>query len=317
MGITIDKSTGQLAINESMLDERLATNQQAVANAFANTGTSTGSGITFSALSQATKEKAYAVNITAAASQARVASVGDISVDGLGHAVITSANKTISLGVNGSLVTATLAEGSYTRAELVTQVQTAINAVIPASGSKVEARLNGNALDLHSLGYGSRQSLQVLGGSANSILNVSTAVALGADVQGTIDGQAATGLAQSLTGALGSDAEGLRLAITSTVPTSSTVTVRKGLAQRSNEALLAMTSADNGTLVNKTDELESTIEVLTKKITSADANLAVRRKRYEAQFLAMEKAISGLKNQESQLNGQIKGFENAALARSR
>jgi flagellar capping protein FliD len=51
---------------------------------------------------------------------------------------------------------------------------------------------------------------------------------------------------------------------------------------------------------------------MTEQITRADANRAVRRQRYEAQFAQMEKIIKNLNSQGSFLNGQIASFQKSS-----
>ena len=76
-----------------------------------------------------------------------------------------------------------------------------------------------------------------------------------------------------------------------------------------------MTDGSNGVLIQKQDSLEKTLATLTKSITAADERLATRRKRYQAQFLAMEKSINASNSLSSYITSQIKGFENAAAAK--
>jgi flagellar capping protein FliD len=73
-----------------------------------------------------------------------------------------------------------------------------------------------------------------------------------------------------------------------------------------------MTDSTTGALVNLQDSLTSNINTLTKSVDAADARLAIRRTRYQNQFLAMEKSIQSSNSLSNYLTGQIKGFENAA-----
>ena len=89
----------------------------------------------------------------------------------------------------------------------------------------------------------------------------------------------------------------------------------KGLAQQAGERVKAMTDGSIGVLVQKQDSLEKTLETLSKSISAADERLATRRKRYQAQFLAMEKSINASNSLSTFVTSQIKGFENAAAAK--
>ncbi len=78
-----------------------------------------------------------------------------------------------------------------------------------------------------------------------------------------------------------------------------------------------MTDSSVGVLLQKQDSLQKSIDLIAKSVTAADARLAARRARYQAQFLAMEKSINASNSLSSYLAGQVKGFENAASASSK
>jgi flagellar hook-associated protein 2 len=315
LGITIDKQAGTYAIDDAKLDAQLAADPAGVAKLFTNSGTTSNGLVQFGALSEDTAvDKAFTVDITAAPEQALIGNTGDLAAT----TVIGTANKDLSLQVNGKLYNITLAEGSYTRAALATHLAASINAVAD-SASKVSASLNGNGLELRSALYGATQTIQVIGGSALADLQLAITSDSGVDVAGsiTVGGvtTAATGSGQVLAGADGSKAKGLRLTVSATAPLSGVVVnARKGVAQLTTERLRGLTDASKGSVVGKEDQLQATIADISKQMTKSDERLAVRRKRYESQFLQMEKLISQFKSQGNFLSSQITGFENAASA---
>lgn len=315
LGVTIDRSSGELVIDNAKLDAKLAADPEAIGKLFRNTGTSTTPGAEFAFLGTNTVAGDYSVVVTQAAAQAQVGTSGDIVDDGGGNVVIGAGNKNLTLTINNRSITATLAEGTYSRAALAEQLQTAINAHVP-SGSQVTVGLDGDALDLRSKGYGSNQRIQVTGGAANAVLNLQTTQVVGGDVQGTIGGVAATGAGQILTAGSGTPAQGLALLVSSGDPMTTTVSVRKGLAQRVEDALKLMTQTETGSVVQKEDQLKRTAADMTERIAALDVRLEQRRARYASQFLAMEKLISSFKSMETALQGQISGFENMSRARS-
>jgi flagellar capping protein FliD len=74
----------------------------------------------------------------------------------------------------------------------------------------------------------------------------------------------------------------------------------------------SLTEFTVGAMRFKIDSEQSSIASMTEQITRADANLAVRRQRYEAQFAQMEKIIKNLNSQGSFLNGQIASFQKSS-----
>jgi len=315
LGVSIDRSSGELVLDTAKLNAKLAEDPSAIGTLFRNTGTSTAPGAEFAFLGTATVPGTYAVVVTQAATQAQVGTTGDITDDGGGNVVIGAGNKALSLTINNRNITATLAEGTYTRAALAEQLQVAINAHLP-SGSQVTVGLDGDALDLRSRGYGANQLMKVTGGTANAVLNLQTTQATGGNVQGTIGGVAATGAGQVLTAGAGTPAQGMALLVSSGSPMSTTVTVRKGLAQRIEDTLRSMTQTETGSVVQKEDQLKRSAADMSTRITALDARLEQRRSRYASQFLAMEKLIASFRSMETALQGQISGFENMSRARS-
>jgi len=314
IGITLDRTTGALSLDSSVLRDRLATDSDGVAKLFTNTGESGNPGVKFAFLGAQTVAGTYDVVVTQAATQTRMATTGDIVTDGGGMVTITGANKTLALTINGNAISANLAEGVYTRSQLAEQLQVAINSQA-AGGSSVVVGLSGNAIDLRSKQFGSSQVMQVTGGSAAAIFNFSGSAVQGLNVGGTIGGVAATGTGQLLTAGDGTAAKGMGLVITAQGPLTTTLTARKGLAQRGEEALRSMTESASGTVTQKEDSLESSIEGMGKRIAAYEVRLQQRRERYEAKFLVMEKLIASFKSQENNLQSSITSFENAAANR--
>lgn len=313
VGVIYDRGTGRLSVDEELLDAKLAEDPEGVRKLFGNSATSTHTGVQFSTLTEKTRVDAdFTVNVTTAARQAQVAATGPLAAS----TVIDGTNKTLALTINGKSVSATLSEGTYTRTELADHLQKVINGTVSSKGDEVAVTIVGDAIDLRSRLYGSSQSITVAASSAQTALALSTTQATGVDVVGTINGTAATGQGQVLSGAPGSTAEGLRLVVSASDPlTGATVKVRKGIAQVASERLAAQTNANTGALVGKQESLQKSIDDLKTQVTKIDERLLARRARYQAMFLNMEKMIAQYQSQGSIMTGQIKAFENFASRR--
>ena len=79
---------------------------------------------------------------------------------------------------------------------------------------------------------------------------------------------------------------------------------------------IPLTDSVDGTLADKQDFLENEIISFEERVEDIDSNLAIRRQRMEAEFLAMEKIMAEFQGQEQFLAGQIEAFSNMAAARS-
>jgi flagellar hook-associated protein 2 len=315
VGITIDRSTSKLLLDETVLDAKLIENPTGVSKIFTNSGTSSDPGIRFAALTDKTDvTNPFTVDVTQVASQARAAGLSDLAPT----TTITSINKDLKVTVNGREYALTLTERSYTEQELADHVQAVLDQKITNNADKVKVGLAANRLSITSFSYGSAATVQVDAASgANSVLGLETTKKFGADVQGRINGVFVNGTGQVLRGTEGTASEGLALSVTAGAAlTGATVRVSKGLIQAVSERLKGLTDSKTGAFTIKEQALQSSIDKITSNITKADERLEQRRLRYTRQFQTMERLINQSNSLGNLLNGQIKGFENAAKSRA-
>lgn len=313
LGLGIDRDSGLITIDEEVLDAKLAAEPDAVANLFKSTGTSSDTGVEFAALNKPTDVTTpFVVEITAAAEQAQSQGNTYLATDTI---TVDSNTDDFSVVVNGNTYNVLLASGTYSRNDFVSHLETVVNQAADP-GDQVTVGYENDVLTISSARYGAGQTIQVNASSANTLLGFETTENNGVDVAGTINGQAASGSGQVLQGTTGA-AEGLYLLVTAEAPVAGvTVTARKGLAQELQEVLQGLTDADTGSVTAKETSLEDTIADLTQQITEADERLELRRERLRQQFVQMEILMAQFQSQGDFLAGQIKGFENAASARS-
>ncbi len=182
-------------------------------------------------------------------------------------------------------------------------MQSSINAAVPDAGDDVAASVNGSSLDLRSLYYGSSQSIQLLSSASAAALGLSTDIAQGADVAGTINGTAATGDGQVLNGATGTAAAGLSLLVTANAPVSGVmVNAYKGLAEQANEIFNQATDSSTGMLSTEETALNTSVTDYQSQITNQNAILAQQKTMFEAEFTQMETLISSYQSQTTYLN---------------
>ena len=307
LGISIDQQTGQLSVDDSTLNAALAANPDGVRQFFTNSGASSNPGVSFAALGTKTvTTNPFAIAITTAASQAR-AGASDLAAS----TDITSTTKNLFVTVNGHAYSLTLNEGTYTRSQLASQLQTAFDAATSAvPGDKVVVGLSGNALNVRTQSYGNGQTIDIdPSSSALPALELYSGTVRGTDVAGTIDGVAATGLGQVLSGAAGTAAEGLKLVVTLGAPAGNiSLTASRGMAQSASDAIQGLTDATAGVIGGEADGLSSDIASLTDQITQFNANLDLRRQRYQEQFDNMETLIQSFNSQGQFMTNYIKSL---------
>ena len=86
------------------------------------------------------------------------------------------------------------------------------------------------------------------------------------------------------------------------------------MGDRINDAIDSLTQSVDGTLSNKDTSLTSNIADIEERVNKLETRLDLRRARYQAEFLAMERTIGLLQSEGDFLSGQIEGFRNVAAA---
>jgi flagellar hook-associated protein 2 len=307
VGVTLDRDSGLLELDEGDLKDALAANADNVAKLFTNTGTSSVNSVRFAALTGKTRtDRAFAVDITTAAAQAQATGTAALAAS----TSITSANNRLDLEINGTAYSASIATGTYTsREDLAAAVGRAISG-LTGQGDQVSVGTENDQLTITSKNFGSNQAITVLGSStALTDLRLAAGRRAGVDVIGTVDGQSVTGNGQILYGKAGTSSEGLAMVVTATAPVSGvSIRASKGVAQLADEQIKALTDVDRGLLNQRDRTLVANMETLSASIKRKDTLLAERRTAYERRFIAMEKSIASLQSQGNFLSSQIAGF---------
>jgi flagellar hook-associated protein 2 len=174
-------------------------------------------------------------------------------------------------------------------------------------------------IELTSSTYGSSSTVNIITSISNSALVtlglVNGSGDAGQDVEGTINGEAATGNGQILTGKDGNaTTAGLKLKITIDESqigdgAEGTITLTNGMAGRLSGLLDSYTATGDGLFDRRIRSYQNQIEQLTARIADIDARLALRRERIEAQWLAMEDALGTLNSTSSYLTSQLANIQ--------
>jgi flagellar hook-associated protein 2 len=184
-------------------------------------------------------------------------------------------------------------------------VMAALNTQLSTSGLGLAAAVDGNTLvfTAGSAGASSAFTVTVDGAAAQK-------VTAGRDVQGSINGVAATGTGTVLTGAATAlGAAGLSLKvdlsdadIAATGGAVGTVKYASGFAQSFVDLIADLTSSTGGVLAAAKSGREANVKSLQKQIDAWDNRLVMRRSALTKQFTAMETALASLKSQSSFLS---------------
>ncbi len=169
-------------------------------------------------------------------------------------------------------------------------------------------------LQLEHNGFGSRNGFEIKEDIAE--LGLTSGTFEGEDVAGTINGEAANGLGQILTGALDSEnISGLSLRINqdsadigSGGEDMGNVDLIFGVARRLSDSLNSITDQYEGTLINRERAIEATIDDLDDRIANMERRVERKRLNLVGRFASLEGSIANLQSQGNFLSSQLAGL---------
>lgn len=322
IGITLNDA-GKLDVDSAKLSQALNGQLSGVTTAdlrrlFALDGKSDNPGVQFVYGSSKTvaSANAYQVQVTQAAEKASV-----LATNNLGASItITDApgseNNTLTVKIDGKTSsTITLANGTYTQAQLVQELQGKIDQDAQIGAGRVVVSLEGSKLRLTSATYGSTSETTVLaGGTALASLGFAgTESDFGLNVAGNylVNGnvEAATGQGQLLIGtASNANTADLQVLVSLTDVSAgidANLTVTRGVASKLDLLLGKYLDPASGRLKTIDDSLQDTIDGIQESIDHQNELFTQRQEALLRQFAAMEGAVSKLKSMGDYLTGQF------------
>lgn len=300
VGITLD-STGHLTVDANALTSALQADPNSVSDLFGLSGTSDSSDIQFikgGPKTAASIGTGYAVAISQPATQ----STGKAAIAGTINATSTTP-ETLSFG--GGL----FAAGVKLTLPIGSTLQDTANLINATSSlnTQIYATIDsGNHLVISSQSYGTGTGFTVGSDKAaaptNSGIGPSLTVTAGVDVQGTINGEPATGNGRTLVGNAGdAHAEGIQLLVTATSASlvggaTGHVTVTHGVGDGISAALTQILDPINGTVVGAENSLNSQVADAQEQITKIQTEVSTYKDYLTQLFSDMETRVSALQS---------------------
>ncbi len=316
VGLELDDD-GVLSFDTAKFQEAVAQDPDAVKNLFRTAGRTEHAKISFVYAGKDAVEPSssgYEVVITQAAERAAVtgsSAVGSLTID--------STNDTLTLALDGGTsLTVTLEQKTYaSTSDLASEIQAKVNAAAP-TGSEVSVSESSGTLTITSQKYGSASKVQIISGNALSNLGFTAGDEdTGVDVTGTINGESATGVGQTLTGDDGNaNTDGVTLKVELTAQdlvdaggsVTTTLHFAKGVGNKFDEYLQGLTQPLIGTIGVKETALESSIDSMAEYIKELEDRLDQRRESLLEQFYRMEKAVNEFNSQGNYLANALSGL---------
>lgn len=314
---------GSLALDSTKLQAAMNSNFKDIAGLFAALGKPSDGQISYVGATAGAKPGSYGVTVSQLATQGyrdgiTTGALANTAGTFNSPLVIDATNDTLTLKVDGIQTgTITLAQGSYdTAAALTAEIQSKINgdSALRAAGSSVTVTFDQSSgtLRLTSDRYGSASTVEVVGvgtGTPSSLgLDVGTSTAAGVDVAGTINGAPALGSGQTLTGAFGNAAEGLKILVSGgALGSRGTVDYSQGFSYQLDKYIGAVLGSD-GLISARTDGINKSIDDIGAQRDSLNARLANIQARYLAQFNAMDALVGQMRATSDSLSQQLAGL---------
>lgn len=317
VGIRFNDS-GTLVLDKAKLENALDGNIEGVSaedvkRLFSFGGQSTNSGMSFVLGSTRTQASTsgYQIDISQAAEQASITGTALAS-----STVITSANRSLELKLDGKTATVQLNAGTYTSQELADHLERIINESEEFPAREIKVSLASGALQLTSAKYGLTSDLEIVGGTAIADLGLTAGLKdNGRDVVGSfiVNGktEAAVGRGRLLTGdPENENTADLQVQITLSpsevvAGAEGTITVSRGLASALDQVLGKLLDNENGLLTSVDDGFDGQLKSLQTSIDRQTKLFDLQQQSIRKQFQALETAISQLNATSSYLGGQL------------
>ena len=310
IGVTLS-STGTLTVDDTVLSSALENNfddVNAVLTRFAKP--SAGSGMTVKSFNDTVPDATYTIAISSLATSGKLAAT--VPGGGFPLTIDNSTNEFVVTVDGTASGTVTLANQAYANlAAIAAEIQTKINSdsTLRAAGKAVTVTVSGDDIEIRSNSLGSSSSVALANtGTDTTIaalgLSLATATS-GTDLVGTVDGVAGVASGNVLSGAVGSNAAGLSINVSSTA--GGTVAVSNGVTSQFAQLLDGLLGDEN-TLDLRIANLNTRAESLNDDKAQMERRLEAIEKRYRLQFSALDSLLSELTSTGEFLTQQMKNI---------
>ncbi len=308
VGISSDKNTGNLSIDELVFTQQLQENPDDVIALFSDQGRTSDPQISFLSKSVDTLPGDYQIAITTAATRAELLAGSSLAAS----TTIDADNDALTLAVDGITSDEIILDaGDYTQAELVSELQAKINAdaTLAAAGKSVTVSLDGaNQIVINSNLYGSSSRVEVTAVDVNSAVELGLTAAagtIGVDVAGTINGVQASGNGQILTAADDDASQGIKVLVEGTaIGDRGRVNYIEGVAEQLVDKLNSFLEFQ-GIIGAKEEGYKSALAELDTERLALDERVETLRARLAKQFTAADILVGQLNSTKDFLKTQM------------
>jgi flagellar hook-associated protein 2 len=294
---------GTLTLDSAKLTSLLASDAPGVQRLFSALATSSDSLVTYNSSSAKTQTGNYAITVTQLATRGTLA--GSAAA---GLTITAGVNDTLTAIIDGVATTVTLAAGTYANADsLAAEVAGRLNGAteVRNAGSSVAVTNAGGTLTVTSNRFGSASNVAFSGTAAATLVGAGATATAGVDVAGTIGGVAATGSGKTLSAAIGTPADGLKLVVEGGILGSrGSVQFTRGIGAMFDSLLQGYVEND-GVVDSKADGVQATVASLDKRKIQLEARLELIEAAYRRQYVALDATIAQMSTTSQYLTQQL------------
>lgn len=311
IGLKINKD-GLIDIDEEKLKNAINDDLSRVANLFRSYGSTENSGIVYLSSSDKTKisgDEGFDIDIQQVATRGYYTSKPYFTPIN-----ITDQNNTIFVTINGrESEKIVLENGFYTPESLAKELQNKVLNDRFLSKMRVAVTSDGASITIRSNVTGTRSRVTLRAVDNESAVNhplLGGTSTDGQNVQGTIDGVAMEGSGQILSGAEGTDYDGLKLFVTLTAGQLSqgvedTMIFTKGVATKVKEYIDSIQQPDTGALGIYTKSAKEQLDGFKKEVKTLEERVDKKREKWIEKFAKMESKLGQLKNEQQYLTKEL------------
>ncbi|MEW6542414.1 MAG: flagellar filament capping protein FliD [Nitrospirota bacterium] len=313
VGITSNKNTGQLTLDETKFDAAVAKSLRDVTRLFIGLGVPSHSTIEYVSKTGSTQPGTYSIEVTTVPTKATITAGSAVPDAG-----ITSAETiTVSLYSNATSATDTpiATSVSFAAGSKISDIVNGLNSAFATDGIAASASNSSGTLKITATNYGDDYKLVAFSNVAaanQSGIGTTTLTSTGVDVAGRINSHPATGVGEVLTSDSGFGESGLKIkAPVTAVGSYGTVTVSSGIADRMAD-LLESAVKSTGTIQTRVNGLGESIAQIDKDITRKATELIRKEAALREQFARLETLLGQYQTQSQSLTSALAGLQNLA-----
>ena len=294
---------GTLTLDSARLTSLLASDAPGVQRLFSALATSSDALVAYSGSSAKTQTGDYAITVSQLATRGSLA--GSATA---GLTISAGVNDTLTAIIDGVSTTVTLAAGTYANADsLAAELAGRINGAtsIRNAGSSVAVTATGGTLTITSNRFGSASNVSFSGDAADTLVGAGATATAGVDVAGTIGGVAATGSGKTLTAAIDTPADGLKVVVEGGLLGSrGSVQFTRGIGAMFDSLLQGYVEND-GVVDAKAEGVQASVTSLDKRKIQLEARLELIEAAYRRQYVALDATIAQMSTTSQYLTQQL------------